>query len=325
MIPNQWYALLESREVKSGRPVGVKRLGERLVFWRDSQGQVICLADRCVHRGAALSAGRIRGDQIVCPFHGLEYSSTGRCVLIPANGRGALVPETFRVQAYPTREAYGFIWVWWGEASEQLPALPFFADLDGLSYATYRDPWPVHYSRAIENQLDVVHLPFVHDSTIGRGNRALVDGPIARLENDRISVWVHNRVDDGSRPLRAEELPDPTNSRFWLDFRFPNLWQNHISDHLRIVIAFAPVDDRNTILYIRFYQKYVRLLLLRELVNWLGVRGSLIVAHQDRRVVSTQRPRKSALRMGDKLISGDRPIVLYRRRRQELIEQAGKK
>ncbi len=61
MIRNQWYAVLESKEVKKGKLLGVTRLGERLVFWRNEKGRVICLKDKCIHRGAALSAGRFSG------------------------------------------------------------------------------------------------------------------------------------------------------------------------------------------------------------------------------------------------------------------------
>jgi phenylpropionate dioxygenase-like ring-hydroxylating dioxygenase large terminal subunit len=51
MIPNQWYAVLESNEVPRGQPVGVIRLGEKLAFWHDSRGQVVCQRDKCAHRG----------------------------------------------------------------------------------------------------------------------------------------------------------------------------------------------------------------------------------------------------------------------------------
>ena len=57
MISNQWYGILESKEVKLGKPVGVTRMGEKLVLWRDTQGQVTCQSDLCPHRGVALSAG----------------------------------------------------------------------------------------------------------------------------------------------------------------------------------------------------------------------------------------------------------------------------
>ena len=65
MIPNQWYAVLSAREVRPGKPVGVTRLGQKLVFWRRQDGTVGCLADQCCHRGAALSCGKVAGDEVV--------------------------------------------------------------------------------------------------------------------------------------------------------------------------------------------------------------------------------------------------------------------
>ena len=60
MIPNQWYAILDSNEVRSGKLVGVTRMGEKLVAWRDSKGQVTVMRDLCPHRGVALSAGELQ-------------------------------------------------------------------------------------------------------------------------------------------------------------------------------------------------------------------------------------------------------------------------
>jgi len=136
-------------------------------------------------------------------------------------------------------------------------------------------------------------------------------------------VYVYNEVDRGQKPLKPEEIPAP-HGPFRLAFLFPNLWQNHISEDVRIVAAFVPVDDEHTLLYLRFYQKFVRVPLLRELLNALAMPFNLYVAHQDRRVVTTQRPKPSALKMGEKLIQGDAPIVAYRTRRQALLEMATK-
>jgi phenylpropionate dioxygenase-like ring-hydroxylating dioxygenase large terminal subunit len=320
MIPNHWYAILESSEVKAGKPVGVTRLGEKLVLWRDAHGQVTCMADLCPHRGVALSIGKLVGECVECPFHGFQFEPSGKCTLIPANGKDAPVPKVFQVKrVYPAREAHGFIYIYWGELKEDLPPLPWFDSIDdSFSYSTLRDPWATHYSRAIENQLDVVHLPFVHHNTIGRGNRTLVNGPLTRVQGDLLELWVSNAVDEGRRPLRASELPVPQRRPF-LQFHFPNIWHNWISDDLRIVAAFVPVDDENTLMYIRYYQRIVKLPVLRELFNWVGARANLIVERQDRRVVITQRPKRSGLRIGEKMIPGDGPIVDYRRRRDELI------
>jgi phenylpropionate dioxygenase-like ring-hydroxylating dioxygenase large terminal subunit len=323
MIPNQWYAVLESDEVRPGKPVGVVRMSEKLVFWRDSHGHVTCQRDLCAHRGAALSFGRVLGDTVQCPFHGLRYEQSGRCVLIPANGRSAPVPERFKLHTYPTMEGNGFIYIWWGDARPDLPPAPFFTDIGGdFSYVTARDPWTTHYSRCIENQLDTVHLPFVHYNTIGRGNRTVVNGPrTVWLDDDSFQVYVNNQADTGQTPAKPDGVR--TDVPFHLEFRFPNLWQNHISEDLRIVVAFVPVDQQNTILYLRYYQRFVRLPVLRDIVNFLSLPFNLIVAHQDRRVVQTQRPIKTALRLGENLIQGDNPVVAYRMRRAKLLELNG--
>ncbi len=107
MIRNQWYVVLESRQVPKGKPVGFRRLGENLVFWRDASGKLSCASDICAHRGASLSHGKIVGDFVQCPFHGLKFDGTGRCRLIPANGRAAAVPGNFKVFAYPVSESNG--------------------------------------------------------------------------------------------------------------------------------------------------------------------------------------------------------------------------
>ncbi len=324
MIPNQWYVVLESKQVR-GQPVGATRLGERLVFWRDETGRVSCLRDRCAHRGAALSKGQVLPTgALQCPFHGFEYDAAGRVICIPANGKHIPVPARFRVQGYPTHEAHGFIWVWWGnDPPPDLPPPRFFDNLsDDFRYASVVDLWEAHYSRVIENQLDVVHLPFVHHNTIGRGNRTLVDGPVVQWDgDDKFYVYVFNRVDDGTPPRRPEEIPQPERG-FRLEFIFPNLWQNRISDATRIVAAFVPVDEAHTLLYLRFYQRFFTMPLLGQLVTRLAAPANLIIAHQDRRVVQTQQTRPSALRGDEQLIQGDRPIIEYRRRRQELLDAA---
>lgn len=89
---------------------------------------------------------------------------------------------------------------------------------------------------------------------------------------------------------------------------------------MRIVAAFVPVDQEQTLLYLRFYQKFVRLPLLRDLVNWMSMYLNRVIAHQDRRVVVTQEPKPSGLKIGENLIQADHPIIAYRQRRHELLE-----
>jgi phenylpropionate dioxygenase-like ring-hydroxylating dioxygenase large terminal subunit len=320
MIRNQWYVVLESDEV-AGRPVGVTRLGEKMVFWRDQDKVVHAAVDRCPHRGAALSLGKIQNGHLQCPFHGFEYDPSGKCVLIPANGREGIIPNAMRLETYPTHEAYGLIWIWWGYPStEELPEPTFFDNLDdSFYYGSVHDPWDAHYSRVIENQLDVVHLPFVHAKTIGRGNRTLVDGPLVEWKGDKmLYTYVFNRLDDGTSPRKPGELSVKSATSVHLEFIFPNLWQNYISENVRILAAFVPVDDDRSLLYLRFYQNFLRVPWLGKLAARMAMPSNLYIAHEDRRVVITQQPKVTSLKIDETLIQGDLPIIEYRRRRELL-------
>ena len=319
MIKKQWYAVLDAHEVPEKKIVSAKRLGEKLIFWRNSQGDLCCIADKCCHRGASLSIAKWQNGAVACAFHGLRYNETGKVFRIPANGKDKPVPDNYQVKSYRVKEAWGFIWLWYADDWEDAPEIPFFEELtEGFTYGRMAENWPMHYSRCIENQLDVVHLPFVHANTIGRGQKTLVNGPVVKWSGNRMTFYVKDEKDTGQTPQRPNEIAD-YEKLFHLQFQMPNIWQNIISDKLRVMAAFAPVDEENTLIYLRFYQRFIHLPVLRELVNLLGGKiMNRIILHQDRRVVITQLPKKSELSMPEQLIQGDLPIIEYRRRREQL-------
>jgi phenylpropionate dioxygenase-like ring-hydroxylating dioxygenase large terminal subunit len=325
MIRNQWYIVLDSKEVKQGKPLAVTRMGEKLVFWRTSDGLVSCMHDLCPHLGARLSQGKVVDGKLRCPFHGFIYDQNGKCQLVPAIGKNGKIPNALEVSTYQVHEAHGWIWIYWGAPPKGELELPkFFNDIDEkYSYGSFRQDWPVHYSRMVENQLDVMHLPFVHHNTIGAGGRSLVDGPQVKLENGIMKLWVYNRLDDGSLALKAYEIPEPKREPF-LIFIFPNLWENRIGEGTRILIAFVPVDEENGILYGRYYQNQVKIPILKDLMNWIGILGSIVIASQDKQVVSNIHPKKTELKkMGQILVPGDRAILMYRTYRQKLKVLSG--
>lgn len=310
--PDLWYPVAESREVKM-RPLGIERLGRRLVLWRDADGGLHAHPDRCPHLGAALSAGRVRGGTLVCPFHGFAFGADGQCVHIPAIGRGGHIPGGIALRALPLREAYGFVWLWHGSERETYPEPPFF-DLPAGEWrsATTVVDWPVHYTRAIENQLDVAHLAFVHRTTIGSDGRSLVEGPYVESDEHGIRVWVTNVRDEGqqARPLDAlaaeARTREPT-----LAFLFPGLWQLTLSPRLRNVIAFVPIDESRTRYYLRVYHRHRHPLIAWPFEIAMHLSNRFIL-RQDRQVVVTQTPRDSA-EADDRLLGADRAIARFRR------------
>lgn len=324
MIKNQWYAIMESNEIKN-TPVGVMRLGEKLVLWRSKSGGLNCIYDKCCHRGASLAYGCVKDDDIECPFHGFRYDSSGKVTLIPANGKAAEIPERFKVNGFKVTEAFGLVWLWYGNPNAlDIPEIPFFEDLrEGYYYKTFCETWNVHYTRAIENQLDVVHLPFVHSTTIGKGGKTVVNGPVVTWEGNRMTFYVDNVIDNGKIvALKSSEIAN-YKDLFRLQYQVPNTWQNIISDKVRVFAAFAPIDDTNTKIYLRFYQNIVPIPVLGQWFAGVSNIFNRVILHQDRRVVLTQEPKKSDLRMVENLIPGDLPIIEFRKRRDELKKQDG--
>ena len=124
----EWFAVAWSREIEPGRPVSRRLLGRDVVLWRSANG-IHCWLDLCVHRGAQLSLGQVRGDCLVCPYHAWEYDATGQCVRIPAHPQQK-PPVKARAQTYRVRERYGMVWVCLGEPLGDVPEFVYGDDPD---------------------------------------------------------------------------------------------------------------------------------------------------------------------------------------------------
>jgi phenylpropionate dioxygenase-like ring-hydroxylating dioxygenase large terminal subunit len=120
-IRNYWYPILIAEELKPDKPVALRCLGEDLVVWRNGRGQPGVLRDRCPHRAARLSIGRILDGQLQCIFHGLRFDVEGRCALIPWEPDDSPSRQEISTKAYPVREHGGYIWAYMGEPAKFPP------------------------------------------------------------------------------------------------------------------------------------------------------------------------------------------------------------
>ena len=321
MIKNQWYAIISSRDIKPGRLVAVKRFGENIILFRNSAGKLGCVTDLCAHRGASLSKGCVSDGNIKCPFHGIEYDTTGKCVYIPSEGRSSESDfSRFNLKTYETREIGDIVFVWYGDDEPGKEPDRFDVITDrAFSYDEMTDHWDIHYSRVIENQLDVSHLAFVHKTTIGRGGKSLCNGPkVVWLDENTLQTSANNEKDEGQYPKPAEECVIKSTN---LTFKFPNMWLNHVTDKIMILAYFIPVDDEHSIIALRFYNRITKIKAVNKLIAILGSVANRIIERQDRRIVITQLPKASSLRMGENLVSADMPIIEYRQKRDKLQQR----
>lgn len=316
---DQWYIVLASREL-GRKPLGVERLGRKMVFWRDEGRVAHAHLDRCPHLGAALSGGAVQGGALVCPFHGFAFDGDGACRHIPANGAGGRIPKGMALTTFVLQEAYGFIWLWLGEPTASYPPLPFFPELEqGWRWRTDVVDWPVHYTRAIENQLDVAHLAFVHRTTMGRGKRSFVDGPHVESDPAGLRIWVSNARDAGQAQRSQSELRAAAEGQPpRIQFLFPCSWQLRISPSIRNIVAFVPINEHSTRYYLRFCHR-IRLPLVAGLFEMVMGWSNRVILGQDRRVVVTQTPANSLDASADRHIEADRAIIAFRQRLAKLL------
>ncbi len=162
----RWYALTGSANVGEA-PVAIERLGERIVLWRDPHGAIHAQEDRCPHRGARLSQGRVVEATIGCPYHGIRIDADGRIASVPALP-GCPIEGRLAVRTYATAELAGAIFAYFptpaGEPASAFTPPPEFND-PAWSNFLCETTWQTNYRYAIENVIDPMHGPYLHGNS----------------------------------------------------------------------------------------------------------------------------------------------------------------
>ncbi|MFI6132890.1 Rieske 2Fe-2S domain-containing protein [Micromonospora sp. NPDC051141] len=179
-----WYVALPSRMV-GAKPRPLTLFGRQLVAWRDGAGTASVLPRHCPHLGASLALGKVVEGQLRCVFHHWRFDATGACVHIPR--LDGLPSHLARQRAYPVRERYGFLWVWYG-SPEPLFALPQMPpevlnrvdyQRDRFAYVTSASP-----RRVLEQAYDHHHFVAAHGlEAIDPAGPAVLSDPDAAAGN----------------------------------------------------------------------------------------------------------------------------------------------
>ena len=162
-LRNYWYPALPSWRLQSA-PLGITRLGENLVLWRDKDGGLHAIEDRCPHRGARLSLGWNLGDRVACWYHGIEVNGGGTVTSVPAVKACPLEGQQC-LKHYPVQEQRGGIFVWFGDALHQeAPQLTLPEQLGSDEWASMlcTAMWECNYQYAVDNVMDPMHGAYLH-------------------------------------------------------------------------------------------------------------------------------------------------------------------
>ena len=208
-LRNCWYMAAWSDTLRTA-PLARTLLGEPIVLYRCEDGTAVALTDRCPHRFAPLSAGEVRGDMIVCRYHGLAFGANGACA---ANPHGPIV-KAMAVRSYVLHEAYHALWIWMGEPDRADPALiRNLSFLDAATATAFSKGYVCgrgHYQLYTDNILDLTHADFLHPTTLGGGG---VTKSKAKVEDRGESIWIQwHAVGEKPSPVMATRLQGPVDT-----------------------------------------------------------------------------------------------------------------
>ena len=167
-MPNGWFAVAFSRDLRVGDVKPIEYFGEEMVLFRTRSGQARVLDPFCPHLGAHLAyGGRVMGETVRCPFHGWQFEgASGDCVKIPYCER---IPPRARVKSWEVQEKNGFVWVWYHSEDKppewDFPALPEFDDPAWSEPRQFELVLDSYVQDTHENNNDPVHFHFVHGSS----------------------------------------------------------------------------------------------------------------------------------------------------------------
>lgn len=176
-VLNSWYAVGWSEEV--GRDLLARTVcGRPVVLYRTADGDPVALADACWHRLVPLSTGQLRGDDLMCGYHGIRYNPQGRCTFMPSQ---ETINPSASVSSFPVTDRYRLCWVWLGDPEladpERIPAImaPVTApEWAGGGELLHLD---CDYRLVLDNLMDLTHETYVHGTSIG--NDAVAESPFA--------------------------------------------------------------------------------------------------------------------------------------------------
>jgi phenylpropionate dioxygenase-like ring-hydroxylating dioxygenase large terminal subunit len=249
--PDYWYAVEFDGAVKRGEVREVQFWNRSIALYRDQQGALHAIENRCAHRQLKLSYGHVEGCELVCPYHGWTYDSNGHVTQIPHELFGRPMPR-FKVPSYPVEVRYGLIWIFPGDpelaAARKIPEIPELEGKGRWACVPLDFTWKAHYSMIVDNVSDFTHA-YLH-----RRYKPFEDSTLTRCEidGDRVHLSYQTKVGRGRISGLFVDRKRVNTNHMDLCFEYPYQWSN-TGDRIKHWCFVLPVDERTTRVFFLFY------------------------------------------------------------------------
>ncbi|HEY0583192.1 MAG TPA: Rieske 2Fe-2S domain-containing protein [Chloroflexota bacterium] len=253
LMRQYWLPAMLSSELPApdSDPLRVLLLGEQLIAFRDSNGQVGLIQNNCPHRGASLFFGRNEESGLRCVYHGWKFAVDGTCVDMPNEPAESDFRSKVKAVAYPTRERGGIVWAYLGPRAEPppLPDLePNMLPAERVVVAAMQRE--CNWLQGLEGDVDTSHLGFLHLGAIEP--EATRPGTFAHYTvKDRAPRY--SVVDTDYGAMYGAYRPGGEGMLYWrlAQFLFPfyAMIPTGVLGHQIVARAWVPMDDTHMMFF----------------------------------------------------------------------------
>jgi len=219
-LKEAWYVAGFAEEV-TRTPLRRTLLDQSIVLYRTEAGAPVALNDVCPHRRAPLHLGRLHGDDLACPYHGLRFDASGICVYNPNFNKA---PPTVKTRNYPTVEQDDMVWIWMGEAtSADAAKIPCFRETVASERITAVHGYlNIKASEPLisDNLLDLSHAEFLHPYLANPGFNGRLQQSFQQ-EGDRV-LSLYSMRNEKLTPILGQLWDKPPIEQ--ADMRFNMRW-----------------------------------------------------------------------------------------------------
>ncbi len=249
--PDYWYAVEFDRALRRRQVIEVRFWNSSIALFRDAEGKVHALENRCAHRQLKLTLGVVEGCQLTCQYHGWSYDEQGMLASIAHDLFGKPMLKV-QIRSYPVKVKYGLIWVFMGEPrlaeDRHLPDIPELEGPRPWACVPIDFTWKAHHSMIFENIIDFTHA-FLH-----RRYRPFVGANLIHNETngDRLLLSYETQVGRGRiSGLFVDRQRVDTNS-MKLGINYPYQWSD-TGGKIKHWCFILPQDERTSRAFFLFY------------------------------------------------------------------------
>jgi nitrite reductase/ring-hydroxylating ferredoxin subunit len=328
-----WHPVALTSEV-SHIPREIRILGEDLVIFKTSKGNIGLVHKACPHRRASMAYGKTEEEGIRCCYHGWLFSPNGEILETPGEDpeskQAKKLRETFKLGAYPVIEFNGLVFSYLGPM-DKIPEFPHYDsfEIPGNTSSPYRIDYNCNWIQVLDAIMDPLHTSFLHGQSSGiqfsegfaevgeiefyeRGIQYL--GCNTRRINDNVWVRVNELILPNFTQAGAAFAADGTKSKYFGRSSFTR-WVVPVDDHHCVALAWANFGERGDPIEYNNQEGYERIE-AGEISN--RTKEEKQKSPGDAEAVEGMGSISS--HKGEHLMPTDKGVMIYRRRTRKLIK-----